>query len=396
VLLWVAPAVAKAAIETGVARLEYPGGSLEAYRARLEKLLGKTRSVMRALKDRIEIVPPKTKPGALPRPVQLVFPEASNERVLKAAAIVREEGIAQPILLGDPSEVYAKMRELKLTELEKCEVLRPSEHPRLDEFSSLLWDLRKRKGFTPALARQRMKDPFYFGAMLVRTGWADACLAGVTRSYSETLRPALHVLGSRGGARVAGVYMLVWKDRVLFLADTTVNFNPNAEELADIAIDTAHVAQSFGFEPRIAMLSFSNFGSNEHEESRKVQVATAIVQRRRPDLIVDGEMQADTAVNPQILQERYPFSRLRDTGANILIFPNLAAANTSYKLLGQLGGAEVVGPILMGMNKPVHVLQASSEVMEIVNMSVIATLDAQRQGLHRRPLGEAWGVDGHL
>jgi malate dehydrogenase (oxaloacetate-decarboxylating)(NADP+) len=379
VLLWVAPAVAKAAIDSGVARLGFPGGSIEAYRSRLEKLLGRTRSVMRDLKDRIEVSH---------RPVRLVFPEGSHEKILKAAAIVKEEGIAQPVLLGDPREVRAEIERLKLHELLNCEVVRPSESKLLDEYSTKLWDLRKRKGFTPALALQRMKDPFYFGAMLVRQGQADAWLAGISRSYGETLRPALHVLGSRGGQRIAGVYMCVWKDRVLFLADTTVNFDPTAEDLADIAINTSHVAESLGFEPRIAMLSFSNFGSNDHAEASKVRQATTIVQRRRPDLLVDGEMQADTAVNPRLMQERFPFCRLRDQGANILIFPNLASANTSYKLLGQLGGAEVVGPILMGMNKPVHVLQLNADVMEIVNMAVIAVLDAQRLGLHKEPTGQ--------
>jgi malate dehydrogenase (oxaloacetate-decarboxylating)(NADP+) len=212
----------------------------------------------------------------------------------------------------------------------------------------------------------------------------------VTRAYSETIRPALHVIGSQGGQRVAGVYMLVWKDRVLFMADTTVNIDPSAEDLADIAISASQVAQSLGFDPRIAMLSFSNFGSNIHNETVKVREATQIVQRRRPDLVIDGEMQGDTAVNSQLMSDRYPFCRLRDGGANILIFPNLSSANCCYKLLGQLGGAELVGPILIGMNKPIHVLQMNSEVMEIVNMSIIAVLDAQRLGLHRQPVGREW------
>jgi len=385
VLLWVAPAVAKAAIDSGVARLGFPGGSVEAYRSRLEKLLGRTRSVMRDLKDRIETADPAA--SASIRPVRLVFPESSNEKVLKAAAIVRDEGIAVPVLLGDPREVRAEIERLNLHELLQCEIIRPSDSELLEDYSTKLWELRKRKGFTPALALQRMKDPFYFGAMLVREGRADAWLAGTTRSYAETLRPALHVLGSKGGQRIAGVYMCVWKDRVIFLADTTVNFDPTAEDLADIAVNTSHVVESLGFEPRIAMLSFSNFGSNDHPEAGKVRQATTIVQRRRPDLIVDGEMQADTAVSPRLMQERFPFCRLRDQGANILIFPNLASANVSYKLLGQLGGAEVVGPILMGMNKPVHVLQLNADVMEIVNMAVIAVLDAQRLGLHKMPVG---------
>lgn len=398
-LLWVAPAVAQAAVDSGVARKEIPGGSAEAYRARLERLLGKTRSTMRDIRDRIEYESVESKStidpridraaGSYVRKVVLVLPEGNNERILKASEMMLEEGLCQPILLGDPEEIRPLFKKFHLELCEKqVEIIRPSRSPYLAEYSDRLWELRKRKGFTPALASQLMKDPLYFGAMHVQQGRADAWLAGATRTYNETIRPTLHVIGSRGGARVAGVYMLIWKDRVFFLADTTVNFNPTAEELADIAINTANAAHSLGFDPKVAMVSFSNFGSNDHEEAKKVRVATRIVQRRRPDLVVDGEMQADTAVNPKILQERYPFSRLRDTGANVLIMPNLAAANVAYKLLGQLGGAELVGPILIGMNKPVHVLQMNAEVLEIVNMAVIAVLDAQRQGVHRAPLGQ--------
>lgn len=390
VLLWVAPAVAKAAVQTGVARREIPGGSLEAYKNRLEKLLGKTRSVMRDLRDRIEVAQPGAHYDADIRKVNIVFPEGTNEKILKAAAQLVEENIANPILLGDPDEIREAIKQYKLLELENCEMIRPSRSPILDDYTEKLWELRKRRGFTPALCAQLMKDPFYFGAMHVRTGRADACLAGISRSYSDTIRPNLHVIGSKGGQRVAGVYMLVWKDRVIFLADTTVNIDPSAEDLADIAINACSVAQSFGFESRVAMLSFSNFGSNAHPEARKMEEAAKIVQRRRPDLVVDGEMQADTAVSPKAMQERFPFCRLRDQGANVLIFPNLASANTCYKLLGQLGGAELVGPILVGMNKPVHVLQMNSEVNEVVNMAIIAVLDAQRLGLHREPSGREW------
>lgn len=394
VLLWVAPAVAQAAIDCGVARLGWPGGNVETYRARLEKLLGKTQSVMRGIRERIEVcadvAKDKADPLNLPRKINIVFPEATNEKILKAASTIKEENIAQPILLGDPDVIRKMLQDLKLSELESCEIIRPRMSPLYEKYSQKLWELRKRRGFTPALASQLMKDPFYFGMMHVRMGNADTSLAGITRPYSETIRPALQVIGSKGGQRVAGVYMLVWKDRVLFLADTTVNIQPTAEELADIAISSAQVAESLGFEARVAMLSFSNFGSADHEDSRRVQAATHIVQRRRPDLLVDGEIQADTAVNPALLQERYPFSRLRDLGANVLVCPNLAAANIAYKLLGQVGGAELVGPILVGMNKPIHVLQMTSEVREIVNMAVIATLDAQRQGFHKQTVGHEW------
>jgi malate dehydrogenase (oxaloacetate-decarboxylating)(NADP+) len=402
VLLWVAPAVARAAVDTGVARRTLPGGSVEAYRARLERLLGKTRSVMRDIRDRIVVEDAtsaargeKAPNGSSTRKIHIVFPEGTNEKILKAAATVRDEGVAEPILLGDPTEIARLIKKHHLVnELEGVETIRPSRSPLLEEYARKLWDLRKRKGFTPALALQFMKDPLYFGAMHVRTGRADAWLSGVTRSYPETIRPTLHVIGSKSGQKVAGVYMLVWKDRVIFMADTTVNIDPSAEDMADIAINTSYVAQSLGFQPRIAMLSFSNFGSNDDEEVRKVRQATQIVQRRRPDLLVDGEMQADTAVNTKLMQERYPFSKLKERGANVLICPNLSAANISYKLLGQLGGAEAVGPILIGMNKPVHVLQTNAEVNEIVNMAIIAVLDAQRLDLHHTALckGDANGV----
>ena len=403
-LLWVAPAVARAAVATGVARLPIPGGSEDAYKARLEKLLGKTRSVMRDIRDRIEVEDPEAMSAdramngfQMCRKLHIVFPEGSNEKILRAAETVLSENIAVPVLLGDPDEIRPMIKKLHLDELANCEIIRPSRSPLLEDYSRRLWEMRKRKGFTPALASQLMKDPLYFGAMHVRMGRADAWLSGVTRTYPETIRPTLHVIGSKGGQKVAGVYMLVWKDRVVFLADTTVNIDPSAEDLADIAINTAHVAASLGFEPRVAMLSFSNFGSNDHPEVRKVREATKIVQRRRPDLLVDGEMQADTAVNPKQMQERYPFCRLRDQAANVLICPNLASANICYKLLGQLGGAEVVGPILIGMNKPVHVLQLNAEVNEIVNMAIVAVLDAQRLNLHHQPLGKEWtGLDANF
>jgi malate dehydrogenase (oxaloacetate-decarboxylating)(NADP+) len=260
----------------------------------------------------------------------------------------------------------------------------------LEGYSHRFWELRKRKGCTPALANQLMKDPLYYGAMHVRMGRADSWLCGVTRSYPETIRPALQVIGSQAGQKISGVYMLVWKDRVLFMADTTVNIEPTAEDLADIAINASRVASSLGFEPRVAMLSFSNFGSNDHPEAKKVRQATMIVQRRRPDLIVDGEMQADTAVNPKVLMERFPFCRLRDGAANVLVCPNLSSANICYKLMAQLGGADAVGPILVGMNMPIHVLQMNADVNEIVSMATIAVLHSQKLNLHKMPLGKEW------
>ncbi|MBS1983651.1 MAG: NADP-dependent malic enzyme [Bdellovibrionales bacterium] len=381
-LLWVAPAVAKAAVDSKVAQLPLPGGSIESYRARLEKLLGKSRSMMADIRDRIE----RADEAQGIRKVRIVLPEGSNEKILKAAAEIVAQDLATPILLGDPDIIKPVIRKLGLSELESVEIIRPSRSEFYDEYCQKFWDLRKRKGLTPALAAQLIKDPLYFGAMHVREGRADAWLSGQTRTYPETIRPALQVIGSRGGQRVAGVYMLIWKDRVVFLSDTTVNIDPSAEDLAEIAINAAQVAESLGFEPRVGMLSYSNFGSSDFEEPRTVRAATRIVQRRRPDLVVDGEVQADIAVNPEVLRERYPFSSLKDQGANVLVFPNLSAANISYKLLCKLGGADPVGPILVGMNKPIHVLQLNAEVREIVNMAIIAVLDAQRSGMHRQPL----------
>jgi len=389
VLLWVAPAVAKAAIDEGVARKEIPGMSVEAYTARLEKLLDRTRSVMRDIKDRIHAPQPSGRNGETRR-VRMVFPEGSNEKILKAAALIVEERVAQPILLGNPKIIRSMIEDLNLFALKDVEIIRPSKSEEYETYAIDMWELRKRKGLTPDLAAQWMKDPVYFGAMLVRKGRADACLAGVTRSYPDTIRPALHVVGSKAGQKVAGVYMLVHKKEVYFIADTTVNIDPNAEELAEIAINASAMASSLGFEPRVAMLSFSNFGSNPHPEALKMALAAKIVQRRRPDLIVDGEVQADTAISPEILQDRYPFSRLRDRGANVLICPNLSSANITYKMLGHIGDVELVGPILMGMNKPFHVLQLQSGVPEIFNMAVIAVMDVQRQALQNEPVGTEW------
>jgi len=386
VLIWVAPAVAEAAVNEGVARRDIPGLSVEGYRSRLEKLLNRSHSVMRDIKDRIR----SPLASGKRREVRLVLPEGSNERILKAAATIIEERIARPILLGDPKVIQPMIEDLNLFALRDVEIVRPSRDDEYESYSHEFWELRKRKGLTPDLAAQLMKDPMYFGSMLVRKGRADAFLAGVTRSYPETIRPALHVVGSKAGQKVAGIYMLIHQQDVFFIADTTVNIDPSAEDLAEIAINAAHVAKSLGFDPRIGMLSFSNFGSNTHPEAQKMSLAARIVQRRRPDLVVDGELQADTAISPLVMQDRYPFCRLRDKGANVLICPNLSSANIAYKLLGKIGNVELIGPILTGMNKPMHVLQINAAVPEIVNMSVIAVMDVQRQGLDEVPVGEEW------
>ena len=383
VLLWVAPAVAETAVKSGVAREEIPGGTLVEYVHRLESLLGKRRSIMADLRGKITAYNKSAK-----RKIRIAFPEAENEKVLQAAEILRAEGIAEPILLGNKKRILPKLEELRLRELESVEMIRPSKSKLYETYSDEHWHNRQRKGLTRDLALQQMKDPFYYGAMMVKKGDADILLGGITRPYRETLLPSLQVVGAQQGRKLSGVYMAIWKQRVIFIGDPTVNIDPCAEDLADIAINTANVAAFLGFEPRVAMLSFSNFGSNDHPEARKVREATKLVRLKRPDLIIDGEVQADTAVNPKLFEARYDFSPLRERGANVLICPNLASANISYKLLGQLGGAELVGPILVGMNKPIHVMQTSSSVNEIVNMALIAILDAQRRGLHQTDLGK--------
>lgn len=370
-LLWVASAVAEAAVKTGVAQIELPGGSVSTYLVRLDKLLGTRRSTMRDIRGRIRAA----ENIRLPR---ILFPEGSNEKILKAASILQDERIAEPILLGDVDKIKGVIHKLHLNDLSSCEMIRPRESPYFGEYVRQLHDLRQRKGMTFDQAEQSMKDPFFFASMHLRNGLADAYVGGITRSYAETIRPNLLIVGSKEARRVAGVYMLIFKDRVLFLADTTVNFDPSAMTVAEIAISAADLASFLGFSPRVAMLSYSNFGSNRHPEAEKMRTAAEIVAELRPDILVDGEMQADVAVNPSILNDEFPFSKLNiGKPANVLIFPTLAAANTSYKLLGQLGGAELVGPILVGMNKPVHILQRSADVNEIVNMATIAVLDYQ-------------------
>ncbi len=378
-LLWVAPAVAEAAVKTGVARIGLPGGSSETYLVQLDKLLGTRRSTMRDIRTRIRI----GEGHKLPR---IIFPEGTNEKILKAASVLKDEKIAEPVFMGDVDKIKGVINKLHLGELLNCEMIRPRESSFFAEYVRQLYDLRKRKGMTLDQAEQNMKDPFYFAAMHLHNGLGDICLGGITRSYSETIRPNLLIVGPKQGKRVAGVYMLILKDRVLFLADTTVNFDPSAMTIAEIAIDTADLASFLGFSPRVAMLSYSNFGSNRHPEAEKMHMAAEIVNELRPDILVDGEMQADVAVNSTLLREEFPFSRLNiGKPANVLIFPNLSAANTSYKLLGQLGGADLVGPILVGMNKPVHILQRSSSVNEIVSIATIAVLDYQQGLLQKHP-----------
>ncbi len=368
VLLWVAPAVAWAAVGSGVAGHAI---DVDEYRAELDARLGRAREVMRGLSSRAQQAAQR-----------IVFPEGEDSRILKAARILADEGVAEPILLGDPDAIRREADDAGVT-LEEITLANPRTSAHLETFAQQLWEHRRRKGITLREARARVLDPLYHALLMLRAGQADAVVAGVDMYYPDAMRPALEVIGAEPGRRrVSGIYMLVMSQLTFFFADCTVNIDPDAETLAEIASATADFVARLGIEPRVALLSFSNFGSVRHPDADKVQRAVALLHEREPALQADGEMQADTAVVERILTRIYPFSKLRGP-ANVLIFPNLDAANISYKLLDRVGGAEAIGPILVGMALPVHVLQRGSEVNDIVNMAVIAAVDAQEHG--RRP-----------
>ncbi len=363
VLIWESAAVAKAAMETGVAQQPV---DLEQYKEQLERRLGKAREIMRIMVQK-----------ARSQPMRVVFPEGEESKILRACQILLDEKIASPILLGKEETIRARIEESHL-HLDGIRIVDPATSPDRERYARELYRLRNRKGITEEEARARILERNYYGPMMVHTGDADALVSGLTQHYPDTIRPALQVISVREGIhRVAGLYMLITqKGDVYFLADCTVNIEPNAEELAEIALCTAEEARRFNVEPRVAMLSFSNFGSTRHALSEKVRNAVRIVHQREPSLVIDGEMQADTAVAPEILAETYPFSSLQG-GANVLVFPDLGAGNIAYKLLNRIGNCEVIGPILMGTSKPVHVLQRGAEVNEIVNVAAIAVVDAQ-------------------
>jgi malate dehydrogenase (oxaloacetate-decarboxylating)(NADP+) len=363
VLVWEASAVARAAMETGVARQAV---DMDEYRDRLERLLGKAHEVMRTVIRKAQ---------SLPR--RVVFPEGDNEKVLRAAHILVDEKIAQPILLGNAANIRTTMANLGLS-LDGMEVVDPADWHRREHYIQMFYVLRQRKGVTLTEARELILNRNVFGSMMVQVGDADALVSGVTQHFPDTIRPALQVIKPRPGLhKVSGLYVMVTQHGDLyFVADCSVNIDPTAEDLAEIAMCAAQTARQFGVTPRVAMLSFSNFGSTAHPQSEKVRRAVELVREADPALMVDGEMMADTAVVPEIIEETYPFSSLRG-GANVLVFPDLISANTSYKLLSRIGGAETIGPILMGMSKPVHVLPRGAGVEEIVNMAAIAVVDAQ-------------------
>ena len=369
VLLWVAPAVAWAAVASGIAGRII---DVEEYRAELDARLGPERQVMRGLITRAQQDPPS-----------IVFPEGDDPRILRAARIVADEGIARPILLGDLDAIRHQADDAALS-LEDIELLDPHTASEREQFAEELWRRRQRRGMTLREAQARVLDPIYYGLLMLRAGRADALLAGEEVDYPDSIRPALEVIGVEPGrTHVSGIYMMIFRQQTFFFADATVNIEPDAETLAEIATATASFVQKLGIEPRVAMLSFSNFGSVRHPQARKVQQAVSLLHERAPDLQVDGEMQADTAVVERILTQVYPFTKLRGP-ANVLIFPDLNAANIAYKLLARLGEAQAIGPILVGMDRPVHVLQRLSEVPDIVNMAVIAAVDALERRRHPR------------
>ncbi len=366
VLLWEAPAVAEAAIRTNVARKPY--SSREDYVRELENRLSRTRQVMHVIFDQ-----------AKASPKRIVFPEGESEKIIRAAKVLVEEGICKPILLGNANRI-GKLLEHHEVDLETVEIVEPEGQANFENYVSKFHELRWTKGVTLLDARKLLKDPVYFGNMMVKAGDADGLISGLTMNYPDTIRPALQIHHTRTGvSRVCGVYLLLFPDRMLFIADTTVNQDPSADELAEIAWMAGHVAQTyFGVEPRIAMLSYSNFGSNSDERSEKARQAVKIARDRWPGMAIEGEMQADTAVEPSIAAEAYPFSRIKGD-ANVLVCPDLEAANIAYKLLWRLNDkVEAIGPILAGIGAPVHVLQRGVDVGDIVNMAAMCVLKAQK------------------
>jgi malate dehydrogenase (oxaloacetate-decarboxylating)(NADP+) len=364
VLIREAVAVAKAAVDTGVARK--PISDWEEYRNTLASRLGRSQEVMRRIMQK-----------AKRDPKRIVFLEGTDAKILRACQVILDEGIAKPILLGDKLAIKRKSADLHL-DLKGAAVIDPKKFDRIEEYAFEFYRMRCRKGITRQEATHLLRyNPNYFGAMMVKLCEADGLVGGVNQHYPDTIRPALQTLPLiKGTTVIAGVYMMIFQKDVLFFADTTVNIDPTSEQLAEIAICTADTVKQLDIEPRIAMLSFSNFGSTRHPRSDKVARATQIVKQRRPDLVVDGEMQADTAVVPEILNGVYDFNTLR-SNANILIFPSLEAGNIAFKLMSRLGGAKAIGPILMGTSEAIHVLQRNCDVEDIVSTTSLAVIDAQ-------------------
>ncbi len=368
----VAPAVAKAAMDSGVARHHIT--DWDEYKIELQKRLGVDDALMRSITNK-----------AKSDPKRVVFAEADNYKILKAAQIVRDDGIAIPILLGKKDIINKIIQENEL-ELEGVEIIDPLEEVEMfEKYSQNLYTKRQRRGITLYEARKSMRDRNYFGASMVEFGDADALISGLTKNYASTVKPALQIIGTEEGVnRVAGMYLMLTKKGPVFFADTTINVNPNVEELVDITVLVNKSVKQFNIKPRIALLSYSNYGSNEGEVPHKTREAVRILHQQHPEIKVDGEMQANFALNKDLLNDNFPFSKLKNGPANTLVFPSLDAGNIAYKLLQEIGGAEAVGPILLGLNKSVHVLQLGSSVREIVNMVTIAVVDVQAKE-HLRP-----------
>jgi malate dehydrogenase (oxaloacetate-decarboxylating)(NADP+) len=366
-IYWVAPAVAQAAMDSGIAQA--PIEDIEAYKEELMIRLGLDNKLIKNITERAKRFPKR-----------VVFAEADNYKILKAAQIAKDEGIAYPILLGNRVNIEKMIKDFAL-ELDDCQIIDPRENSQKERryrFADLLFEKRQRRGMTLYESRKAMKERNYFGAAMVETGEADALISGLTRNYRDTIRPALQMIGiDEGINKIAGMYILMTKKGPLFFADTTVNPNPTARELADITILTAKIVRRFKVQPRIAMLSYSNFGSSEGEDSIKMRDATKILHDEQPNLIVDGEVQANFALNKELMTDFFSFSQLANRTTNTFIFPNLSAGNIAYKMVQEMAEAEAIGPILMGVKKPVHVLQIGSSVREILNMVTVAVADVQ-------------------
>jgi malate dehydrogenase (oxaloacetate-decarboxylating)(NADP+) len=363
VLLWEAPAVAQAAMDTGVARR--PIKDMGRYRESLERIMGRSREVMHLIVHKAQSATPH----------RLVFPEGEHDTIIRAARQLADQHIARPVLLGRPDVIKERAAHFGF-ELRDYDTIDVTTSPKAAEYADALYKARARKGMTPSAAAEYVLDPTIFGLMMVRLGEAQGFVGGMFRPYPDTIKPAIQLVGLREGvSRVSALHLLVLKDRLCFCADTMVNIVPTADELAEIAVLAADTARFFDIEPRVAMLSFSSFGSVKHPLCEKVALATEKVRRLRPELIVDGEMHLDTAVVEEIVRENYPHSRIKGD-ANVLIFPSLESGNIGYKLLERLSRAESIGPILMGMRRPVSVLQHSQTVAEIVNLTAIAAVAA--------------------
>jgi len=361
----VSPAVAKAAMDSGVAK--YAITDWDAYREDLKLRLGMDDALLRAISNKAKLDPKR-----------VVFAEADNYKILKAAQIVNDDGVATPILLGDKQKIL-ELIEANELDMEGITIIDPEEETaKIELYADYLYQKRQRKGITLYEAKKLLRDRNYFGACMVQFGEADALISGLTKNYIQTIRPALQVIGTEPGVnKVAGMYMMLTEKGPVFFGDTTVNINPTLNELVDLTVLIDRSVKKFNIQPRIAMLSYSNFGSNEGEVPDKTREAVRLLHQNHPDILVDGDMQANFAMNPALLKDNFSFSTLNGQAANTLVFPNLASGNIAYKLIQELAGAEAIGPILLGMNKPVHILQLGSSIREIVNMVTIAVVDAQ-------------------